>query len=534
MTRIIVANLEGSERERGRRHGEQLGSKVKESGILDFYRSFCGREVFSALPKPAGLVLDRLHNVFASRLSPEVSELVKGFSEGSGIAESRVRQGLAMPDVLNFLVGVSGRVLSAPTLGCTSAAAWGEHTKDGRLLYARNLDFPGNGIWDMHPLVCRHKPDRGIPYVSIGAAGSIADGITGINEAGLSVALHQHYSTEVGPLPAGRPILDLGVQVLTNARTIEEAIELCRGWKTTSGWSLVLTHWKKKEAAVIQKTPRSTAVRRSTGTSLVHTNTFAEPALRARELHRPAFYESSRLRKRRAEEILERNMGSVTPLVLASLLNDRLDPERGLVRAFGQAIHQPYTVTSVVMDPERGMIWLSEGAAPVCEGPYRAIPLWTGNPGDETMAPADPLPKEKRAAYGHYLAAYGHWAKNRDAQAASGELESAVRGDGEDPIYRHMRGLMALMTGERKTAAEHFEAGAALPDIDHRRQAQRLWQARSLDLLGKRTDAIRIYEDVSKKAPDGPLLKAAQKGAAKAAKSPKVLPDFIYGDVYAY
>ncbi len=534
MSEILRAELKGSARERGRQHGELFGSKIKESGILDFYRGFCAKEVFSSLPRPAGWALDKLHGIFGNRLSPETSQLVAGFCEGSGLNPRMVREGLAMPDVLNFLVGTSGRVLAAPTLGCTSAAAWGSHTEDGRLLYARNLDFPGNGVWDRFPLVCRHKPDRGIPYVSIGAAGSIADGITGINEEGLSVALHQHYTKDLGPLPSGRPILDLGVQVLLNARDIDAAAALCREWPATSGWSLVLTHWKKKEAAVIEKTGHRTSVRRSLDERLVHTNTFSDPALRSTELHRPAFYESSRLRRLRAEEILDKARGRVDVAALAGLLNDRLDPERGLVRAFGQAIHQPYTVTSVVMDPERGRIWVSEGGAPVCEGPYRSIPLWDDGATNEILSPADPLPEGKRHAYGHYLSAYGAWAKNRDAQAAASELESAVRGDEEDPIYRHMRGLTSLMVGELETARESFEAGAALPDIPHRQQAARLWQARTLDLQGRRREASSLYASVQSESPGVALLKAARKGSASAYRKRRILPDFIYGDAYVY
>lgn len=532
--RVLRAELRGNARARGRAHGELFAAKVRESGILDFYRGFCGREVFSSLPAPAGWTLDKLHGVFAKRLSPEASETIAGFCAAAGFEERRVREGLLMPDTLNFIVGLSGRVLGAPTLGCTSAAAWDEYSEDGRFLYARNLDFPGTGIWDRFPLVVRHRPDRGVPYVTIGSAGSIVDGITGINEEGLSVALHQHYTTEVGPWPSGRSILDLGVQVLQNCRGIDEAIALCERWPATSGWSLVLTHWKKREACVVQKTARRTAVSWSRAGVMVHTNTFPDAALRKTEMHRPVFYESSRLRKKRALDLLEAARGKVSVTTLASLLNDRLDPERGLVRAFGQAIHQPYTVTSVVMDPERGLLWMSEGGAPVCEGPYRALSLWDDAEPGARVEPEDPLPSGKRKAYGRYLAAYDAWMKTRDPRAAAGPLSEAVAGDPEDPIYRHMLGLTLLMSGEAGLAAEQFEAGAALPDIDHRRQAQRYWRARALDLLGRRAEAVAAYKSVAIERPVGALAAAAEKGASRAYGAGKILPDFIYGDTYVY
>lgn len=535
MSRLLSATVSGSARERGRRHGELFGAQARESGVLEFYRGFCARQIFADLPAPAGRALDGLHGLFARRLGQDARDRVEGFAEAAGLPARGMLEGMAMPDVLNYLMGLSGRVLSAPTLGCTSAAAWGGWTTDGRLLYARNLDFPGNEVWDRFPLVLRHRPDRGIPYVSIGCAGNVADGITGVNEEGLTVAVHQHYSREVGWWPGGRPILELAALVLQNCRDLDSAIELCSSWPAVSAWSLVLTHWKKREACVIQKTARRTAVRRETGGRLVHSNTFSDDSLRRTELDRPVFRESSRLRLRRATALLDENKGRVEPALLAALLNDRLDPDRGLVRAFGQAIHQPYTVTSVVLDPERGRAWVGDGPAPVCEGTFQPVSLWDERaPGVEPLSPADPLTPQKRRAYERYLAGYSAWMRRRDLSAARAGMAEAVALDGDDPIYRHLHGLTALMAGEPAAAAENFEAGAALPDLPHRRQASRLWQARALDLLGRRAEAARLCSAVAAERPTAPLLAAAEKGAARAYRGGPVLPDFLYGDAYAY
>jgi hypothetical protein len=534
MTRLLRGAVSGGARERGRRHGELFGAQARERGVLDFYRGFCGRPVFAELPAPVGWTLDRLHGLFAGRLSQGTRERVEGFAEAAGLPVREVLEGMAMPDVLNYLMGVSGRVLSAPTLGCTSAAAWGDYTPDGRLLYARNLDFPGNEVWDRYPLVLRHRPDRGIPYVSFGCAGNVADGITGVNEEGLTVALHQHYSAEVGYWPGGRPILDLAAQVLQFCKDVDAAVALAAAWPAASAWSLVITHWKKREACVIQKTARRTAVLREGGGRLVHSNPFHDEALRRTELDRPVFTESSRLRRRRASALLEEHKGRVEPALLASLLNDRLDPDRGLVRAFGQAIHQPYTVTSVVLDPERGRAWIADGPAPVCAGTFRAVSLWDENDGSETLTPADPLPPEKRRAYDRYLAGYNAWMRRRDRAAALAGLAEAVALDADDPIYRHLHGLFSLMNGEHAAAAASFEAGASLPDLPHRRQASRLWQARALDLLGRRVDAGRLYASLSAERPTRLLHDAARKGAARAYRRAPILPDFLYGDAYAY
>jgi hypothetical protein len=205
------------------------------------------------------------------------------------------------------------------------------------------------------------------------------------------------------------------------------------------------------------------------------------------------------------------------------------------VRAFGQAIHQPYTVTSVVLDPEKGCAWVAEGPAPVCEGPFRRVALWEdAAPSAETLVPADALPPAKRAAYGKYLEAYVGWMRRRDAAGALAGLAAAVAGDPEDPMYRHLHGLMSLMAGDAKAAHDSFDAGASLPDIAHRRQASRLWQARALDAQGRRADALKLYASVVGERPTAPLRAAAEKNASRPYRSGPIMPDFLYADAYAY
>ena len=212
----MVADFRGSDLERARQHGERFGEKVVQSGILDYYLSFCEQQLLARPSWFERLAVRAVHHMIARRHSPQASEMIKGFCAGSGMPAGRVARALAMPDALNFLSGSHYRRSSA---GCTSVAVWGGCTEGGKFLYCRNLDFPGNGYWDRFPLVARHKPDRGVPYVSIGTAGTVLDGITGINEEGLSVALHQHMSTDVGLLSGNRPILDLAQHALQHCRS---------------------------------------------------------------------------------------------------------------------------------------------------------------------------------------------------------------------------------------------------------------------------------------------------------------------------
>ena len=125
-----------------------------------------------------------------------------------------------------------------------------------------------------------------------------------------------------------RPILDLAQHLLQNCRDLDQAEEVCAGWPTTSGWSLVLTHWKSRAARTIERTHTRCVAHRYEDGLMVRTNDYEETALAADEVDYPGFRDSSTLRCRRARDIVEENKGRIDAALLANLLNDHFDPVR--------------------------------------------------------------------------------------------------------------------------------------------------------------------------------------------------------------
>lgn len=528
---ILTATFRGSALQRGREHGERFGGRVRESGIHEFYRDYAVREAKSSL---FGLeAVEILQTYLATRFSDEARDLIGGFAQAAGIEASDLARGLVLPDVAGYTTCALSRMKRAPTLGCTSLAAWGEATAGGRFLYGRNLDFLGNGLYDRAPLVSRHHPERGYRHVTVSTAGAVVDGITGINEPGLTVDLHQHLNAHVSRIPDGRPILDLGRTVLQHAADFDEALKLALAWKPLGAWSLVLTHWKERKAAVIERTSKHTAMYRPEGDTFIYTNTYKDALLRAQEVDLPSFRESSRLRGLRAESLLEEARGGVTPAVMASILGDHVDFDRGLPRGFAQCLASPHNLTSVVFDPENGELWLAEGRAPVCDSDYRRVPLWEeGEAGEALRKPPAALSVPQREAVEAYQSALRAWELTRDARASAAALAAAVERHPEDPAYRFMHGLMSLAAGEARAAEGSFAAGAELPDLLYRCDAQRLWRGRALDAQGRRAEAQALYRSVAASAAYAPLRAAAQRGLdARWRLTPgSVSPDFYHGD----
>lgn len=528
---ILTATFRGSALQRGRQHGERFGGRVRESGILEFYRDYATRSARGSLIKLE--VVEILQTYLATRLSEEATDLVKGFAEGSKLHEADVARALVLPDLIGFTSCAVSRWRRSPTLGCTTVAAWGEATAGGKFLYARNLDFIGNGLYDRAPLVSRHQPDRGFRYVTVGTAGAVVDGVTGINEAGLTVDIHQHLNTHVSRLPDGRPIMDLGRNVLQYASNFDEALRLALSWKPVGAWSLVLTNWKERKACAVERTSKHTALFRGEGETFVYTNTYRDALLKAQEVDLPAFRESSRLRARRAEALLQEARGRVNPGVLAGILSDHVDFDRGLPRGFAQTLAQPHNLTSVVIDPEDEAVWLAEGTAPVCDTPFRRVPLWQeGEAGEVLRRAPDPLTPAQREGVHAYQSALRSWELLRDAGYAVAALETAVEKHPDDPAYRFMHGLLSLAQGDARRAADSFAAGAAMPDLLYRCEAQRLWRARALDVQGKRAEAQALYRQVAGSAMHPALRGAAERGVDSRWKLSEgaVEPDFYHGD----
>ena len=534
---LNTATFKGTAQERGFQHGERFAAEIRRSGIIEFYRDYCAKNLLGGDSRAMALLSRWLHRRCAAGLSAHARDLISGFARGGGFDAEALAPCFAMPDVLNTLIGCFGRLAAAaPTLGCTSVAAWGDYTVDGSFLYARNLDFPGNRIWDQFPLVARHKPDRGIPYVSLGAAGSVLDGITGINEEGVSVALHQHLSRDATPL-GGRPILDLGLEALQYSRTIEDAVAICSKSRPTSAWTVVLTHWKRRRAALVEIAPSGVAVKNFDRGTMARANCYLDARHKEKEMDYPCWRESSVVRRRRAEQIIDEHKGRVDAKIMAGLLSDHFDMDRGRLRAFAQTIAQPHNMTSAVFEPEKGILWIADGSSPVCQGPYRKLSLWEDSGPGEALDVKDPLSAKKRAGFRSYIDGFSAWQETGDVASCLRRLEAGAAADPDEPAYRYVIGLLKLRSGDWGAAADSLGLGAAMPDYRHRSEAQRLWLARAHDLAGRRDPAQALYRGLETDALKPSLRRAAKKGLAQpysAKAAGKIKPDFIYADVHRY
>ncbi len=172
-------------------------------------------------------------------------------------------------------------------LGCSSLAAWGDLTKDGKLLVGRNFDFPAFDLVLKHQYVVVRAPEGELPgQVGVSYPGCIGT-MTGMNAHGVFVAIH-----DVRVKPTIDKAMRANVPRLLSVRRILEktkgadacgqARDLTRSWPTLYGNNLMVVAPKRKDgvpcAAVLEYDNRVDVDKGVTMRITDTTNAFAKDA----------------------------------------------------------------------------------------------------------------------------------------------------------------------------------------------------------------------------------------------------------------
>jgi hypothetical protein len=326
-------HLEGSPREMGLQHGRLLRPVVQR--LFEEYMRMI--RCFRMLSRAELLRRGR-------RLEPHIPapclEEMRGLADGAA---------MAYDDTLiahTFLESVQA-------VQCSCFAAHGAATRDGELVFGRNLDFVSMGIAQRCGLVIFCKPDRGIPFISIAWPGWCG-AITTVNLAGLCIGLLNvnRISTNL----EGTPYVISFRQMAQEAATCDEAVALLRATRRTYSNNLLLAQTAPARRAVVAEYAADEVVVREAKPGddfIAATNHF-------RKLGRPAELPEPGGSGRYASLVarLREHPGAI------ELWTDILADPR---------IHLPNSLHALVAAPERRTFRLAMGRMPAAEGPYRTF-----------------------------------------------------------------------------------------------------------------------------------------------------------------
>lgn len=553
---LHVLKVAGSFREMGFQHGALL-REVIPAGPVPYYRSYFEKLIGRASLGPLGSWFwPAMQTLIGSRVGrgmPQFAvETLRGLAEGSGLPFELVWGGCTMPDAMVWLAA-RAQELRAPGpavvhrmalgLGCTSALAWGEASRDAKLYHARNFDYHGVSCWPETQAVVFHEPEEGQRYVSVAAAGVALGGITAMNEAGLSLTVHQHMFTDQARL-GGTPIGVVGDEVMRKAESLDDAERILGASRPIGCWTYVVADGKRREVLCWEENPsRHRALRfgggrpasryQKTKDTLGYANVYLDDALgRTERNFYGSYWRHNAARHRRANELLAQGAGKHDAASLAAILADR-GHEACRV---SEAIAMVMTVGSVLFCPEDGRVWVATGRAPTSRGTFVAFDLRAERRAldVENLRVEDGETPEARAAFESYRIAYVRYLDHGDIEGARDAMESACRNAPREPVFHFLRGLVALESRATEDAERAFsiaiELGHPHPE---RRAAFHLWRARAREELGRRDEAIADYRACLSLAADPPVHAAARREHDRGWSGKRRTIDFAMGDVVA-
>lgn len=547
---LHVLRLRGSFREMGEQHGVLLRDEIPR-GPMPYYRAhfqkLVGRSQLGALSHLVWPALQMLIGRRVASRHPEwARETLRGLAEGAGLSYQDLMDGATMPDALLWLASrlmdvhapgpaVAHRISLG--LGCTSAIAWGDATRDGKLLHARNFDYHGVSCWPREAAVIFHEPDEGQRYVSVASAGVPLGGITAMNEAGLSLTVHQHMFTDRARL-GGTPIAAVGDLVMREAESVADAEAILAAHRPVGCWTYLVTDGRRKEVLCWEENPdRHAAIRPAPERGTFgYANVYLDAELGDTEVNLyGSYWRHNEARHRRANALLAERRGALDPQGMAEILAD--PGERAGACRISEAISMVMTVGSVVFAPEDGVVWVGTGEAPTSEGSFVPFSLDArdrdgGRPVLETAGERD---ASSREAFEHYRRAYVAYLDEHDLDATREKLERACALAPEQPLYHFLAGLVALQQDDPEGATRALGRAIELGHPhEERRAAMHLWRGRAHAQAGRAREASADWRRALALRADRGVHEAARKDLRKgwsAARARRAQIDFSMADV---
>jgi tetratricopeptide (TPR) repeat protein len=543
---VWVVHLRGLPFERGQAHGRLLRTEINASRVAPYFSRFL-RELYEstllARSLPSGVrsaVGELLEWWFYAPLEHAALEETRlelaGVAEGAGLDERTVLRGTLAPDIMQHLVAsflpIGKEALGNYYLGGCSAFYVRRTARQGggSALLARNMDFPGALVWK-HPAVIVTHPEEEVeavegseaegfrrirrrkdPYVYVSVAGFPGFGLTGMSASGVAFGTFVCLSKNVSR--RSLPSLDFNHYLFTRARSLEGIVHLLRSERLRSASPHAVLFADGYQALSVEVDGKRSEVRTMPldFDTEVQTNHFLHPLMRRREMEFPLEREYTIGRLRLLRDAIQENYGRINVQRAVDLISCNLDLASGSTRLLGDFPAQAATLTSVIFEPGHGNFWVADGVPPaVCYNTYRGFNLFDEleGRGARTRLPSyrrsrtpvlqgtrfRPVGRAARSSL-RYLTLSQEVLKRGKVHPAVRHLERAIALC-PDPGYEVLLGILCLLDGQDERALETFRrvrGGSPFPPV--KAQALALWEARALDLLGRRAEARECYREL--------------------------------------
>ncbi len=400
---------------------------------------------------------------------------------------------------------------------CTGVVGTPSWTKDGRLVHGRNLEQTAMiNTWNNHPVVFlvdekKDPTDKTAAtrayhrYVAFGTAGLIfPGGISGMNDQGITVSLHQFSTTAVDgsqPKKSAAMMPFLEQRILREASSIEEAQKIIESSRVFSGWTIFVGDARNNQVASFEITPKritrtdqNGAVRARWNTGyMAQVNMYLNPRKQSEHFHgRYNNLLENTSRFTIATRKLRELYGKLDLAYTMNILADHEDLYEKGERTFGRSVARVSNIMSsiVIADPKSGKneaYMTIADSYPAVQGFYAGFDVDFSNmklTSKGAFKNGNYIGREDREnAFHEYHLAY----KAYSSHTEEGLQKALVRLDAfeasnhaarvtDDPVFDYIKGRFALNIAETNTtnrleyasiAALHFKVLESMSNYLH-------------------------------------------------------------------
>jgi acyl-CoA:6-aminopenicillanic acid acyl transferase len=510
-----ILHLKGTPYEMGYQHGKLLAEEIKGGCVPLFSDPISHNPLYAKKPKlMRKLLLKYLEvKVYApvEKNTPvEYLEEIKGIADGAGLDYRDVFIGNFYSDLsMAMIPGVIGKkAIDFGLVGdvgeCSSFAATGNATREGKLIFGRNTDYSGQGLWAQNQTIFFYEPENGYRYVKVSTAGLLKCN-SAMNEMGMVIG--GHFMGYSDSNPAGISFTIFENMIMRGAKDIDGAISILEENKRGGAFGFLIADGKTNEAVVIESSPNLLGIRKIEDGSIALTNFATTDELKDVDLMAKYNLVMRNLvgRHTRLTGLLDENNGGITPALSAEFMSDRFDVIIEGERSFGHTVCGANNVTSVIFLPVDGFFWVATGKEPACGNDYIGFDFWAEFEGKPPIV----LPKtlsgyrwgdaSKKGGFSHYMDAFIAYKEDFENY---GEilplLERAMGKDPEESSYYRTSARLMIVKGDYEGAVILLENSLQYPQTLNERALANLLLGQTLDLMEKRDDAVSKYEEVIK------------------------------------
>jgi len=241
-------------------------------------------------------------------------------------------------------------------VGCTSFSAWGNNTKDGNIIHARNFDFYFGDDFAKEKVLLMVQPDSGYAFVSYSWPGMMGV-VSGMNEEGLAITINASMSSP--PTSAKLPISLLVRETLQFSKNLEEAKDYINSKKIFVSESIMISSANDNKTIIIEKTPKKTAIFED-NELIICSNHFQSSAFLNDSINIKNIKNTdSKHRYNRVTELIKRN--SILDVKTSiKILRDKEGLNNKEI-GFGNshAINQLLAHHGIIFEPNKKNVWIS-------------------------------------------------------------------------------------------------------------------------------------------------------------------------------